>query len=244
MRDTFKSVVFIVGAILLCLFVGCVSPAYAAIPITLTTPGGVCQFQATKVTAVANVFSAEGVWGPGCPGYAAPTPPVSAVDCSKVAPPPGLTRLTRVVANGANLDALKLATLYGAFPGMSGFKTLTLPKHSYLALEFTVPLAMAPKSIGKFSNLSTGTSAPFSETLSPCPGDFRALIELGKGCGLSMNAEGNLSFVIDYAGGNKCNLKPGARYYLNVIHAPLGHAGSSTCSTSECTATIKNAPGQ
>lgn len=232
------------AVVLSCLLVIAGAPAFAATPVALAFPGGVCVFQANKITAAAGTFSAEGTWGPGCPGYVTPPPPSSAGDCTQASPSPGLTRLTRVTAGSATYDALHFASLYGAFPGTTALRTLRLPKNTYIALEFTVPLVMAPRTLGKFSNLSTGTSATFSETITRCPGDFRPAAALGTGCGLSTASEGNLSFIVDYAGGQRCNLAPGGRYYLNVIHAPLGAATASTCKASVCTATIKNAPGQ
>jgi len=243
MRDMFKSLAFIAGTILLCLFAGRVSPTYAAIPITLTTPSGMCQFQATKVTAVANVFAAEGAWGPGCPGYVVPTPPGS-VDCAAAKPPAGLTRLARVAVSGVSLDATKLAAIYGAWPGLAGPKTFVIPRSTYLALEFTVPEGTSPQALHKFASLFTGTSATFSMSVSTCPGDFRSLAQQAKGCGLSGNSEGNLGTVVDYVGGNRCNLHAGQRYYLNVVHAPLGAANSSSCKAATCSATVKNGPGQ
>jgi len=246
MRDTLKSLAFIASAILLCLFAGCVSPTYAAMPITLTTPGGVCQFQAAKVTAVANIFAAEGVWGPGCPGYIAPIPPTSpgSVDCAAAKPSVDLTRLARVTVGGVSLDATKLAVIYGAWPGLASPKTFVIPRSTYLALEFTLPEGTSPQTLHKFASLFTGTSATFSMSVSECPGDFRSLAQQAKGCGLSGNSEGNLGVVVDYAGGNRCNLHAGQRYYLNVVHAPLGVASSSSCKASTCSATIKNGPGQ
>jgi len=234
------------GATLLCLLVGCVSPAYAAMPIPLTTPSGVCQFQASKVTATAGAFSAQGEWGPGCPGYVAqtPQPPAGTVDCTAVTLPTGLTRLSRVSVGSSNLDATKLAAIYGSWPGLAGPKTFVIPRSTYLALEFTVPEGTTPQTLHKFASLSTGTSATFSMSVSACPGDFRSMAQLMKGCGLSGNSEGNLGAIVDYAGGNRCNLHVGKRYFLNVIHAPLGAASSSSCKASTCSATIKNGPGQ
>ena len=123
------------GSIVLCLLVGCVSDAYASTPITLNYANGVCTFNATKITPAGASFVADGAFGPGCPGYVAPPPPpVGEADCSKLPPPVGLTRLARVTVNGSqNLDATKLASLYGQFPGVSGPKTLTLPRNTYAA---------------------------------------------------------------------------------------------------------------
>jgi len=246
MNRMFSKLALVAGVVLLCLLVGYVSPTNAATPIPLTTPSGVCQFQASKVTAIAGAFSAQGEWGPGCPGYVAPTPqpPAGAVDCTAAKPSPDLTRLSRVAIGSSNLDATKLSAIYGTWPGLAGPKTFVIPRSTYLALEFTVPEGTSPQTLHKFASLSTGTSATFSMSVSTCPGDFRGMAQLMKGCGLSGNSEGNLGAIVDYAGGNRCNLHIGQRYFLNVIHAPLGAASSSSCKASTCSATIKNGPGQ
>lgn len=243
---TLTDLVLCFGAAMLVVCAAALSPVQAATPIPLTTPAGVCQFQATKVTAVAGAFSAQGEWGPGCPGYVAPTPqpPAGTVDCTAATPPTGLTRLSRVAVGSANLDATKLAAIYGAWPGLAGPKTFVIPRSTYLALEFSVPEGTSPQTLHKFASLFTGTSATFSMSVSTCPGDFRSLAQQAKGCGLSGNSEGNLGAVVDYASGNRCNLRAGQRYYLNVIHAPLGASSASSCKASTCSATVKNGPGQ
>ena len=199
-----------------------------------------------QVTASAGAFSAQGEWGPGCPGYVAPpaSQPPGTVDCTAAKPPAELTRLNRVSVSGSSLDATKLASIYGVWPGLAGPKTFVIPRSTYLALEFTVPNDTPAQTLHKFASLFTGSSATFSMSVSACPGDFRGVAQQAKGCGLSGNSEGNLGAIVDYAGGNRCNLHAGQRYYLNVIHAPLGAASSSSCKASTCSATIKNGPGQ
>lgn len=231
------------------IFVVCVAAlgqAQAATPIPLTTSAGVCEFQAAKVTANGGAFAAQGEWGPGCPGYVAPTPqpPAGTVDCTAAKPPADLARLSRVSVSGSNIEATKLSNVYGDWPGRAGPKTFVIPRGTYLALEFTMPEGTSPQTLHKFASLFTGTTATFSMSVSACPGDFRSLVQQAKGCGLSGNSEGNLVTIVDYAGGNRCNLHAGQRYYLNVIHAPLGAASSSSCRASTCSATIKNGPGQ
>lgn len=229
MNRVFSKLALGAGTILLCLLIGCMSPAHAATPIPLTTPAGVCEFQATKVTAVGGAFAAQGEWGPGCPGYVSPVRQPPAGNCTATA---GLTR---------NTSLTRFDQVWGAFPGKSGIKTFQIPRGQYIALEFTVPATMTPQTIGKFSNLSTGTSASFSTTITSCPGDFSTAPVR---CALSANSEGNLPFVINYAGGNRCPLLTGGTYYLNIVHRPIGASAVTSCAVASCSATIKNAPGQ
>jgi len=189
-----------------------------------------CSFNLTTTPEKLPENTYIGEFGEGCPGYIPPEPPIPPPpSCT---PTPGLTR---------NLQFTTFAQVYGAFPGNAAIKTFSIQKNQYIALGFTVPNLITPQTIGKFSNLSTGTSASFSTTITECAGDFTTYPTK---CGLSKSSEGNLPWVADYNGGTRCPLIHGKTYYFNILSGPLGTGQPSTCGASICSATIKNAPNQ
>lgn len=221
------------------------------VPITISTAGSY-TFQitcsrtgsaTTATSAVATSVSAGQQADPQCSGITAA----------------GVTRATSasvayVGYAGTTMGVTQFAPLFGLlrnapqgttpvdFPGLQITRTFQIPKGQYISIEFTVPNDIGVTSNGIFKHLSTGSSSSFSSTLSKCPGDFRAPQELTAGCYVSSNSEANLNYVTNVNSAQKCSLKSGEKWYLNVISAPLGTPTQSHCAATSCTATVANYP--
>jgi putative hemolysin len=222
------------------------APAFAATPIPLTTPAGVCQFQATAVTAVPDAFAATGNFGPGCPGYVAP-PDTGGGGLPANCPTLAAGRLgagsVKFVAGNVTktVDLMHYDGLFGSAPGSSGVTpwpglggnviTVSLNATQYVALEFTTPANMAPTRTGNWTFTQTGSTGQSAASLSQCPGDFSpsstyCYSQGGEGAGVA------------YAGKPSvftCQIKPGTRYYLNLRMAP-----GAVCPSGRCAFSIKH----
>lgn len=241
----------VAGALFIALAAGCVAPAYAATPIPLTTPAGVCQFQADSYTT--SPLSARGSFGPGCPGYVAPPPSGGALPGS--CPPPVFAQRqiqvnTKFGQNGA--PALKTTgdqifnfgatTATTPFPWV-GNRSVTLGANAnqYIAIPFDVPANLPPRYAGQFGFFDTNYlgSPPFPDgngaaySVSTCPGDFSVPPE----CKKQWSGQDGDYIVISGPGNTDrgiCHITPGRTYYLNIVNGTVAAPATNKCAGSTC----------
>lgn len=222
---------------------GLCSLANAATPVKLTTPGGVCTFQADSF--VASPPSAAGTWGVGCPGYVAPPDTGGGgnpVACGTPVPGRFVVGMKFIPSNLAS-SASDYGDLFGwappgnqsvqtAWPGIASASVivLTFPNATgYAALKFHTPAGMSLKRSGSWTFTQTGSTVAGNVSVSPCPGVFDATSQKycwangGEGQGVSYgNAGAKAAFT--------CGLVPNTDYYLNLRASPGSACAGGKCS--------------
>jgi len=168
-----------------------------------------------------------------CQGEAGPVSSNATVTVTApVVPEPKTTACTAPTLSGTTVawrDFWKTA-----FPGPSYNNTNTaITKSGYLALEFNTGNVVDNGFLGTVGN--TITSGTRTGAVSECPGDFDVAPECthiwGIGSGISWATNGT---------SNSCELKPNTTYYFNVTFTDGSSPTSSTCTTSQCIATLQH----
>lgn len=224
--------------------------ARAATTVTLTTPAGVCHFEAASFTSTPP--GAVGTFGVGCPGYVPPDqPPVNPpTACGAV--PPGRISSIREKFIPSNLtrtiDATNYDALFGTVPGTGGAPGYAPPREwpgyggnvtvltfpgatNYAAFKFHTPALLTKTKAGAWAYAGTGSTTTGTMSVSQCPGVFDATAQGwcygsgGEGHGVSYgNTAANARFT--------CGLKPDTDYFLNLRPAPGQPCGGGTCGLS------------
>lgn len=128
------------------------------------------------------------------------------------------------------------------FPGTANLnQRIMIPRNQYVALKFTVPVALPNQTWGQYRFEETQQQTPrMSFTISKSCGDFSptATPPLTTAQCVINNGAVNSTLGWGYYLGatTLCQLVPGESYYLNIIHAPLG----SNVTNSHCTGTCGN----
>jgi len=120
------------------------------------------------------------------------------------------------------------------FPGPSYNNTNTaITRSGYIALEFNTGNVVDNGYLATVGN--TITSGTRKGAISECPGDFDVKSE----CTHIWGIGGGISWATNGTSG-ACALKPNTTYYLNVTFTDGSDSKSSSCTSSQCIATIQH----
>lgn len=116
-------------------------------------------------------------------------------------------------------------------PGYS-LTNMSVPRSGYVALKFNTGNITDAGSVLSVGN--TITSGNRTLAISECPGDF----VVPKVCTARFGTGGSLIWSTGPMAG-ACELNPQTDYYLNITFTDGVNSGSSTCTTSNCIATLQ-----
>jgi hypothetical protein len=116
-------------------------------------------------------------------------------------------------------------------PGYSNENT-AVPRSGYLAYKFETGTIVDKGLIVTVGN--TRTSGVRTGTISQCPGDF----DVGSRCDHVWGIGGGITWSTNGEPG--CKLKPNTTYYLNLTFTDGSDRNTSTCSSSQCVATVQH----
>jgi hypothetical protein len=108
-----------------------------------------------------------------------------------------------------------------------------VPKNGYHAYKFNTGNVQGDGSVVSISN--TMTAGTRTGSISECPGDFAVV----NACKHTWGLGGGIGWTT-IGTANNCQLKPNTDYYLNVTFTNGTDSTSSTCSTSNCAATMQH----
>jgi len=168
-----------------------------------------------------------------CQGEAGPVSRTASVIVTAPVPPdPKTTVCTAPTLSGTTVAWENFWKT--AFPGPSYNNTNTaITRSGYLALEFNTGNIVDNGYLGTVGN--TITSGVRLGAISECPGDFDVASDCthiwGIGGGISWATNGTSS---------ACELQPNTTYYFNVTFTDGSNSTSSSCTSSQCIATIQH----
>jgi len=119
------------------------------------------------------------------------------------------------------------------FPGPGySIRNLDVGRTGYVALEFNTGNIVDNGILSSTGN--TITSGTRLGAVSECPGDF----DVSDECSQIWGSGGGITWRTDGAG--DCQLEPNTTYYFNVTFTNGSSPTSSTCTSSQCIATLKH----
>jgi len=166
-----------------------------------------------------------------CQGESGPVNRSRTLIVNEDIPPPDPSDCDNPTLSGSTMDWAELWNSDFPGPGYS-IRNLSIGRNGYMALEFNTGSIVDYGILSSTGN--TITSGTRLGAISECPGDF----EVANDCSQVWGSGGGITWR---AGGTAdCQLEPNTTYYFNVTFTDGSDPNSSTCTSSQCVATLKH----
>jgi len=166
-----------------------------------------------------------------CQGSSGPVSRTISIAVNAPAPTP-TTTCTASPLSGVTKSWNGFWGLNFPLPGYAN-KNATIARSGYLALKFETGSIVDNGYLATVGN--TITSGVRKGSISECPGDFKVT----RACSHVWGIGGGISWATDGTA-NVCQLKPNTTYYFNITFTDGFDPKSSTCTSSNCIATIQH----